>query len=191
MTSVRKLVSRGAKDSKTGIWWITVSLAPVPREFFNSRHLLCSLQSAEPQSAAWLVSKKSSRHFRHSVTHPVVHFSLAHRGPGNKVCMQSTSSWSGAFLKVLLFCLSSISVLKISSHPPPPKKMVDKMEWREGTGDRDVKGCYEFLAHSSAKHWPFECKTAALGPQTSLATLQGLATRSLLYLTLVESLLLK
>lgn len=38
------------------------------------------------------------------------------RPPGNKICTQSASSGSGGFLKVLLFCVSSISLPKISSH---------------------------------------------------------------------------
>lgn len=58
MTSERKLVSRGAVDSVTGIWWITRSLASVAHAFFNSGHLLYSLQSAEPKSTSYLCQRK-------------------------------------------------------------------------------------------------------------------------------------
>lgn len=36
MTSVRKLVSRGAMDSITGVWWIAALLAAGSQAFFNS-----------------------------------------------------------------------------------------------------------------------------------------------------------
>lgn len=143
MTSVRKLVSRGAKDSKTGIWWITVSLALVPCEFFNSRHPLYSLQSAEPQSAAWLVSKKSNRHFRCSVTHPMVPFSLSHRGPlGIRSACRVHLLGPEHFFKCCSF-VSSISELKISSHPP--QKWQIKRSGGRRLEIRDVKGCHEFI----------------------------------------------
>lgn len=71
---------------------------------------------------------------------------------------------------MLLFCISSISLLKINSHPKRgwQIRVVEEGGWRT----KRCKGCYEFICLQFPKNtvlssWFLKCKTAAPGPRTT------------------------
>lgn len=90
---------------------------------------------------------------------------------------------------MLLFCISSISLLKVTT-----KK--SSTEWSRGRGleDERCEGCYEFICLQFPKNIVLssrflKCKTAAPGPRTTSGHLPGPGSPVLLCLTLVAFLL--